>query len=92
MIDKVKEDIGEQFYGGYCEFADRYGLDWQEAISNADQILDLTVEKECYPCRGKGSVPTGSSGYNGGDMTCINCNGTGKQTFTIREAIEEKLK
>jgi len=35
----VREDVAEQFYGGHCEPEDRDGVEWQEALSNADQIL-----------------------------------------------------
>lgn len=38
-MSDIKEWIAEQFYGGYCEPEDLGSLDWQDALSNADQII-----------------------------------------------------
>ncbi len=76
------------------ELADRY-------LQQAEQILTIpiTIERECSQCKGKKVIlwhdRQSGAEFRGADIEspCPICNGTGKvvRTFTIKEAIEEKL-
>ncbi|KKK63715.1 hypothetical protein LCGC14_2991510 [marine sediment metagenome] len=59
---------------------------WQGQYNLADQILNIpAVERVCPECKGEG---TGQFYFNQ-NAPCDVCKGTGKVSFTIREAVKE---